>query len=74
MFIIGIFIINFTKFCVIVSFFLTKSLILDILHSAAVSTVVLTKSVILDISPLTSFILALKEAFVAKLVVLGNLF
>ena len=53
---------------------MTKSLILDILHSAAVSTVVLTKSVILDISPLTSFILALKEAFVAKLVVLGNLF
>ena len=55
-------------------FFFTKSLISGVLHSAAVRAVVLTKLVILDISPLTSFILALKEAFVAKLVVLGNLF
>ena len=54
------FIFNFTNFCVIVSF-LTKLLTLDILFSVAVRAVVIAKFVILGTSPLTSFILELRE-------------
>ena len=54
------FIFNFTNFCVIVSF-LTKLLTLDILFSVAVRAVVIAKFVTLGTSPLTSFILELRE-------------
>ena len=64
------FIFNFTNFCVIVSFFLTKLLTLGILFSTAV---VVAKLVILGISFLTSFILALGVVLVAKLVISGIL-
>ena len=64
------FILNFTSFCVIVSFF-TKLLTLCFLFSAAVRTVVLAKLVILSTLFLTSFILALRAVVVAKLVILS---
>ena len=54
--------------------FLTKLLTLGILFSTAVRAVVVAKLLILDISPLTSFVLALRVALVAKLVILGFLF
>ena len=63
---------SFINCCVIVRF-LTKLLTLDILFSAAVWTVLVAKLVILGISPLTSFILALREPLVTKLVISGNL-
>ena len=62
------FIFNFTDFCVII-IFSTKLLKSGILFSTAVRAAVEAKLVILVISPLTSFILALKEALVAKLVI-----
>ena len=62
---------NFNIFCVIVSF-LTKLLTLGILFS--VRAVVVAKLEILGILFLTSFILALRPAVVAKLVKLSNLF
>ena len=61
------FIFNFSSFCVF-SVFLTKLLTLGILFSSAVRLVVVAKLVILDILRLTSFILAFREALVAKLV------
>ena len=67
------FIFSLTNVCVIVSF-LTKLLTLSILFSIAVRAAVVAKFrylVILGISPLTSFILALREALIAKLVILG---
>ena len=65
---ISSFLFSFTNFCVIVSF-LTKLLTLGILFSTAVRAVVLAKLVILGIMPLTSFILALGVALVAKFVI-----
>ena len=64
------FIFNFTNFCVIVSF-LTKLLTLAVLFSTAVRTVIVSKLVILGTSPLASFILALREALVARLKMSG---
>ena len=62
---------NFTNFCNIVTFF-TKLLTLGIIIlSTAVRTVFIAKLIILDISALTSFILALREALVAKLIISG---
>ena len=56
------------KFLCYSQFFLTKLLTLGILFSTAVTAVVVVvaKLVILGISPLTSLILALKEALVAN--------
>ena len=53
------------------SVFLTKLLSLGILFSTAVRAVVVAKLAILGILHLTSFILALREAVVAKSVMLG---
>ena len=73
MIMISNFLFNFTNFCVIASFFLTKLPTLGILFSTAVRAVVVVvaKLVIIGISPLTSFVLALREALVGKLVILG---
>ena len=57
----GSFIFIFTNFCVIVSFFLSKSLTLVILFLTAVRAVIVAKLVILGILILTSFILALRN-------------
>ena len=67
------FIFNSTNLCVIVTF-LTKLWTLGILFSTAVRAVVVVvaKLAILGISPLTSFILALKEALVANFVISGT--
>ena len=70
--IISKFIFNFISFCVIVSFF-TKSVTSGILFSTAGRAVLVAELVILSVSPLTSFIPALKEALVAKLVISGIL-
>ena len=51
----------------------TKLIKLGILFSTAVRATVEAKLVILSISPLTSFILALRKALVAKLVMSGIL-
>ena len=58
---------------VLYSVSLTKLLPLGILFSTAVRAVVVAKLVILVISPLASFILALRDALVFKLVILGIL-
>ena len=63
---------NFINFCVTVSFFFTKLLTLGILFSTVLRAVVVAKLVILDISPLTSFVLALRLVLVAKLVISGT--
>ena len=55
------------------SSFFTKLLTLGILFSTAVRALVAAKLVILGISPLTSFILALREALVARLLIWGIL-
>ena len=52
-------------------FFFTKSLKLGILFSTVVKAAVVAKLVIPGISPLTSFVLALREVLVAKLIILG---
>ena len=66
------FIFDFINFCVIVSFFLLKLLILGNLFLTAVrAVVVVAKLVILVILFLISFILALIAVIVAKLVVLS---
>ena len=62
---------NSINFCVIVSF-LTKLLTLGILFSTALR-VVLARLVVLGISPLTSFILALRVVLIAELVISGLL-
>ena len=64
MIMISNFLFSFINTCVKVSFF-TKLLTLRILFSTAVRA----KSVILGISPLNSFILALRVVLVAKLVI-----
>ena len=70
MIMISNFLFNFTNLCLMVSlFFLTKLLTLGISLSTAVRAVVVAKLVILGISPLTSFILALRVVSVAKLVI-----
>ena len=54
------------------SAFLTRSLLtLSILFSSVVRAAVVAELVILAISPITSFILILREALVAKLVMSG---
>ena len=70
MIMISNFLSNFTNCCFIVSFF-TKLLTLGILLSTAVRVVALAELVILGILPLTSFILALRAAVVANIVILG---
>ena len=52
---------------------MTKLLTLGILFSTAVRAVVVAKLVMLGISPLTSFILALREALEANFVISGIL-
>ena len=69
MIVISNFLFNFINFCVIVSFF-TKLLTLSILFSTGVRAAVVPKLEILGISPLTSFILPLREALVPKLVIM----
>ena len=64
---IGNFFFKFINFCVTVSI-LTKLLVLRISFSA-VRALIVAKIVILGISPLTSFILALRVVLVAKLVI-----
>ena len=59
---------SFINFCVIVSF-LTK---LGILFSTTVKTVVSAKLVIKGTFPLTSFLLVVRAAFVAKLLILAE--
>ena len=59
------FIFNFTNFCVIISFFLTKLLTLGILFSTVVRAVVVAKLLILGILLLISLILALRAVVVA---------
>ena len=70
MIMISNFLFSSINFCVIVNF-LTKLPTLGIVFSTAVGAPVVDKSVILGISPLTSFILALREASLTKLVILG---
>ena len=62
------FIFNLTNFCVIVSL-LTKLLTLGILFLTAVRAAAVAKLVILGVLPLPPFILALREALVAKLAI-----
>ena len=66
------FILNFTNFCVRVSFSI-KLLTLNILFSTAVRAVVVAKLVILGILFSTSYILPLRVALVTKLVISGIL-
>ena len=63
------FIFDLTNFCATVFLFLNKLLTLGILFSTAVTAVLVAK--LLGISPLTSFILAIREALVVKLVISG---
>ena len=67
------FIFNLTNYCVTVSF-LAKLPACGISFSTAVSALVVSKSVMLGVLPLTSLILALREAVVATLVIRGILF
>ena len=62
---------SFSNFRIIISlfFFGTKLLILGVLFSTVVRAAVVAKLLILGISPLTSFILVLREALVATLVI-----
>ena len=71
MIMISNFLFNIINFCY--SSFFTKLLTLGILFSTAVRALVAAKLVILGISPLTSFILALREALVARLLISGIL-
>ena len=61
------FIFNFTDFCVIVSFFLTKLITLGVLFSTVLRGVIVDKLVILGILFLTSFILALRVVLTVQL-------
>ena len=67
MIIISNFLSSFINFCAIVSF-LTKLLTIGVI--VALRAAVVVKLIILGISPLTSFILALKVALVAKFVMI----
>ena len=55
-------------------FFFNKSLKLGISFSPVIKAAVVAKLVIQGISPLTPFVLALREDLVAKLVILGTSF
>ena len=66
------FLLNFISFCVIVRF-LTKVLTLGILLSTAVRALVVARLEILGISPLTSFILAVRVVLVPKVIMSGIL-
>ena len=57
---------SFTTFSVIVIVFLTKLLTLGTLFSTVVRVAVVAKLEMLCISPLISFILAIREALVAQ--------
>ena len=63
---------NFISFCVIVRF-LTKLLTLGVLLSTAVRALVVARLEILGISPLTSFILAVRVVLVPKVIISGIL-
>ena len=63
---------NFISFCVIVRF-LTKLLTLGVLLSTAVRALVVARLEILGISPLTSFILAVRVVLVPKVIMSGIL-
>ena len=63
---------NFISFCVIVRF-LTKLLTLGILLSTAVRALVAARLEILGVSPLTSFILAVRVVLVLKVIMSGIL-
>ena len=67
MLMISNFLLNFISFCVIVRF-LTKLLTLGILLSTAVRALVVARLVTLGISPLTSFILAVRVVLVPKVI------
>ena len=62
---------SFSNFRIMISFFFfgTKLLILGVLFSTVVRAAFVAKLLILGISPLTSFILVLREALVATLVI-----
>ena len=66
------FLLNFSSFCVIVRF-LTKLLTLGILLSTAVRALVVARLEILGISPLTSFILAVRVVLVPRVIMSGIL-
>ena len=66
------FLLNFISFCVIVRF-LTKLLTLGILLSTAVRALVAARLEILGVSPLTSFILAVRVVLVLKVIMSGIL-
>ena len=66
------FLMNFISFCVIVRF-LTKLLTLGVLLSTAVRALVVARLEILGISPLTSFILAVRVVLVPKVIMSGIL-
>ena len=66
------FLMNFISFCVIVRF-LTKLLTLGVLLSTAVRALVVARLEILGISPLTSFILAVRIVLVPKVIISGIL-
>ena len=66
------FLLNFISFCVIVRS-LTKLLTLGILLSTAVRALVVARLEILGISPLTSFILAVRVVLVPKVIMSGIL-
>ena len=66
------FLLNFISFCVIVRF-LTKLLTQGILLSTAVRALVVARLEILCISPLTSFILAVRVVLVPKVIMSGIL-
>ena len=66
------FLLNFISFCVIVRS-LTKLLTLGILLSTAVRALVVARLEILGISPLTSFILAVRVVLVPRVIMSGIL-
>ena len=66
------FLLNFSSFCIIVRF-LAKLLTLGILLSTAVRALVVARLEILGISPLTSFILAVRVVLVPRVIMSGIL-
>ena len=67
------FLFNFCNFCVI-SYFVTKLLILGILFSTAVNAAFVAKPLILGILPSISVILALQSVFLTRPLVSGTFF
>ena len=66
------FLLNFSSFCIIVRF-LAKLLTLGILLSTAVRALVVARLEIFGISPLTSFILAVRVVLVPRVIMSGIL-